>query len=479
MKKLWNCGFAACLALFMSSGVFAQDYEFSITGGPESYLGTAGSTHSADYTVNLGHMGEAPAAQGWSLGVEVVGGTADALTMAETDAEMFFSNPLLFLDVIDPERNDGKQGFTVAVVLTSGGDAAAILPANAVSSILTISTTFTIPAGGGAGSIGVVDGLRGPGAVVPIVITEPGAAEPPFTVVDAEIALIEEVSCCDAQYNVGFSLESLNNSTPGEGILNDSDLCNGVASIDASGETTVFADFASNTEVGIQGWSVSIEVSGDIDFTGVSKDDTSGSAAIFHNTQIVEAEKNPGRRGIASAVVFCFDGCGATLNLVGTESILQMTVDKLDPAAETASGDIFFKDGLIGGGQPVMNVLTVAGGGGDPCDTPFSDNAARLTVNIAPVPGFNVLPGDSNNDSQVNIADPVYTINNVIRDGLAFSCELAADANGDRMVDLADAMYTINYEFLGGPAPVDGLECTLIEADDAGDLTCDDSACPE
>ena len=107
---------------------------------------------------------------------------------------------------------------------------------------------------------------------------------------------------------------------------------------------------------------------------------------------------------------------------------------------------------------------------------PFTtvDTEIALTEGLG---GFIVLPGDSNNDSLVDIADPVWTINQMFRDGPASPCELAADSNGDRMVDLADAMYTINYEFSGGPPPPDGVECTLIALDAAGDLTCDDSAC--
>ena len=110
MKKLWICGFTACLALYMSSGVFAQvDYEFSIAG-PESYTGEAGTEHAGRYTVNLSHTGEAPAAQGWSLGVAIDGGVANDLTLDGTDASMFFSGQFVINGVIDPENNGGQQG---------------------------------------------------------------------------------------------------------------------------------------------------------------------------------------------------------------------------------------------------------------------------------------------------------------------------------------------------------------------------------
>ena len=95
------------------------------------------------------------------------------------------------------------------------------------------------------------------------------------------------------------------------------------------------------------------------------------------------------------------------------------------------------------------------------------------------------LRGDANNDGIVNIADPIYTINERVRSGPSFGCDKAADSNDDGMVDLSDAMYTIQYRFLSGatpPAPfterpAPGEQCDDEPEDSQDDLTCDDANC--
>jgi hypothetical protein len=471
MKKVWNCGLAACLALFMSSAVVGQEYTFTIDG-PDSFTGGAGSEHSADYTVNLGHSGAGIGAQGWSLGVEVTGGVATSATTAGTNVDDVFSGGFNKTSVIDPANNGGKEGAVSAIVLCFG--CPAVLPPNAVSSILTVGTTFAIPAGGGAGSLNVVDGLVGEGQPVDVVVTEAGASKE-FAVVPKEVALNEEVTCCGAAYNVGFSTDSLNNDVSGEGLIDDSETCNAVGSIEAGGETTVYANIASAAEAGVQGWSVSIEVTGGADITAVTTDGTQAAPAPdgkfnggFNKTSIANAEASGGRRGAVSAIVLCF-GCPATLKPTGTESILAMTVTA---PAVGESGDIFFADGLVGEGQPVDNVVTVEGGSADVCNI----DVARVTI-VGAEGGASFSRGDCNSDAVYDIADPVWTLNEQFREGPASTCQAACDVNGDGVVDLADATYGIAYLFEGGAAPPDPFgECGTVE--DTGDLTCEESACP-
>ncbi len=61
--------------------------------------------------------------------------------------------------------------------------------------------------------------------------------------------------------------------------------------------------------------------------------------------------------------------------------------------------------------------------------------------------------GDANGDSEVNVADAVFIINYVFKDGPAPDPEIAGDANGDDEVNIADGVYLINYVFKGGPSP--------------------------
>ncbi len=66
-----------------------------------------------------------------------------------------------------------------------------MLPPNDVSSILIVGTTFTIPAGGGTGSLDVVDGLVGVGQAegVQVFVIEPGPTGKGFAVEAKEVAL--------------------------------------------------------------------------------------------------------------------------------------------------------------------------------------------------------------------------------------------------------------------------------------------------
>ena len=72
-------------------------------------------------------------------------------------------------------------------------------------------------------------------------------------------------------------------------------------------------------------------------------------------------------------------------------------------------------------------------------------------------PCFGSLPGDANGDGIINIADVVYIVNYVFRDGpestpYAF---FSGDANCDCEVNIGDAVYIINFVFRGGDPPCD------------------------
>jgi hypothetical protein len=66
------------------------------------------------------------------------------------------------------------------------------------------------------------------------------------------------------------------------------------------------------------------------------------------------------------------------------------------------------------------------------------------------------LPADANNDGGHNVADAVYIINYVFKNGPAPIpypvC--SGDAQGDCGVNVADAVYLINYVFKNGPPPI-------------------------
>ena len=66
------------------------------------------------------------------------------------------------------------------------------------------------------------------------------------------------------------------------------------------------------------------------------------------------------------------------------------------------------------------------------------------------------VPGDADADSLVDLADVVFLVNYLYRDG-AHPCVMeAADVNGDCQVDLGDIVYLLNFLFKGGSAPQPG-----------------------
>lgn len=61
--------------------------------------------------------------------------------------------------------------------------------------------------------------------------------------------------------------------------------------------------------------------------------------------------------------------------------------------------------------------------------------------------------GDSNDDSEVNVADAIWTLSELFQSGPSSPCPEASDSNDDGAVNIADAQFTLNYLFSGGPTP--------------------------
>jgi len=68
---------------------------------------------------------------------------------------------------------------------------------------------------------------------------------------------------------------------------------------------------------------------------------------------------------------------------------------------------------------------------------------------------FGTLPGDANSDGVVHVADAVFLINYIFKDGIdpGWYGPIRCDANCDCQINIGDAVYIINHVFKGGPAP--------------------------
>ena len=78
---------------------------------------------------------------------------------------------------------------------------------------------------------------------------------------------------------------------------------------------------------------------------------------------------------------------------------------------------------------------------------PFRYHFGELSVSQS-------VPGDASGDSMVDVADVVFLINYLFKDGPEPCVEEAADVNGDGIVDIGDVVYLINYLFKDGPSPI-------------------------
>lgn len=229
---------------------------------------------------------------------------------------------------------------------------------------------------------------------------------------------------------------------------------------------------------GAQGWSIAVghdqsklEIQGGSFPTIADTDAAAQFSGGFQKTEIVDPARNNGMTGFVSAIVLALVEA-RTLDPTKNQTIAR---SKYVVAAGTVEADfplqVIFKDGLRGSGQPVQNIITVDGNTVEPSNL---INLELRKGNIV-VPKDKILRrGDANNDGKVNIADPVWIINELVRQGPKTLCRSAADANDDGAVDLSDAMFLIQWRFLGGTAPPapGGFDC-------GKDPTEDQLECPE
>lgn len=167
--------------------------------------------------------------------------------------------------------------------------------------------------------------------------------------------------------------------------------------------------------------------------------------------------------GWTVGVVYNFLG-GVFLDFaVDNNEVIEATYD----ATGVSDGDVSALTWTNDLGTPaVANVVVVSGAS---IPAAFVDGA--ISFNEVTTTPF--LRGDCNDDGIVNIADGIWTLNELFQSGPSAGCAAACDANGDGMVDASDATYIFTYRFSGGaPPPAPFPDC----GDDGG-VDCV-SSCP-
>ena len=79
-----------------------------------------------------------------------------------------------------------------------------------------------------------------------------------------------------------------------------------------------------------------------------------------------------------------------------------------------------------------------------------------------------VLPGDLSQDGKLGVTDAVVLLQMIVGKvegpcSTRAANDVVANVGGGPFVDLADALLLLNYLFLGGAAPVAGLDCIVVE----------------
>jgi hypothetical protein len=286
---------------------------------------------------------------------------------------------------------------------------------------------------------------------------------------------------------VGFSGDVIRTAAPFTGLVDSTSDClysggeivknRADGGSDAQG---VYVGMVSNipaAEPGLQGWSYGVALDGEGDWVpgSVTLTGTFAETAYaggFDATEVIDpAKQTPaGQKGIVSAVVLHLKK-GTTLPRPGTDSVCATQVQSTAPqGAADQVVTLRFRENLVGSGEPVPNVITIGGDSATACNFGDANVKVVFRLNVSTDPLFR--RGFVNPDSKLDIADPIYIINDLFRDGPPVSCEKAADANDDGIYDASDAVYLINYLFKAGPPPAGPFgACAVDPTPDS--LTCD------
>jgi len=431
--------------------------------GPSSITTLPGITTEA-YGVFLGHTGSGSGAQAWSFGVSANGAAIASATTAGTAADVvekggFRLRGFEKTEIVDRSKNGNTSGAVSGVVLSLTDPVR--LPANSSQKVAALDVDFEVTQGLTIANLDLVNGLQGSGLPVKIAVTQEGLTREPF-LRNQDVVVRGVFDCCDASLNAGFSAEPIRGAPPFEGILGAGPYCTAEEGVifhaANAGPVKVFLNIVSNLDDlgGVQGWSFSVFLAGDGDVLSAT---TAGTAADrqengglwssgFNKTEYSNLRlggSSSESSGAISGVVLSLTE-GTTLPPRGTESVLALEVT----GPEAGTSFLFLRDGLRGSGQPVSNVITVGGDSRLACN----QGTARVVIQHGHVDDSHLFTrGNANNDLDLDIADPIWIVNELYLQGPPAPCLDDADANDDGLLDASDVVFLIEYLFRAGASP--------------------------
>jgi hypothetical protein len=188
-------------------------------------------------------------------------------------------------------------------------------------------------------------------------------------------------------------------------------------------------------------------------------------------------QANGGKGAFSNSQITSGGGSGGTILLTGRTIAIDGTVQARGGNGGSAAGGQTNGGGGGGGRIAIFysgaltaeaGALDVSGGipeGGDGTGKP--GGAGTVFTEHFP---RRFLRGDSNSDSKLDVADPIYTLRYAFVGGEAPTCLDAADSNDDGSIDVADAIFALQYLFVEGPMilppyPGCGIDPTIDDLD--------------
>lgn len=165
-------------------------------------------------------------------------------------------------------------------------------------------------------------------------------------------------------------------------------------------------------------------------------------------------------------------GAPSILSGICTVDVIPVTLAGIDPVSGlyqggteltiTGTGFLAAMDTtVLIGGTTALDIVVVDDST-ITCTTPAVDFVGPVDVEVVNTFGDDLLPdgflygfrrGLVNNDSSIDIADPVFALTYLFMGGAAPFCLDAAEANDDGILDIADPIYILNYLLMGMPVP--------------------------
>lgn len=497
----WGWTALAIACWILSGSLYAGEPRFELSiDAPGSLTGAAGSEIEYAATAKLTTLGLSESdngAQGWSLSLSAEGGEIRAATTAGTKVEELYDEGFLDIQLTSGGEGAcaGKKGVVCAVVLSL--TKSVTLPSTGTVDILKLTVKAVAPEPGTTpagdpiclpleSKVYFVDGCQGLGQPVDNKVTYGGYSYRPT--LGQAVTSICPTFTRPITLRVGV-VEPEGSAGPKAGSIVEWT----VPVIVGSAEVPIVAGvyIVSNlegSERGPQGWSFSVKTdpcfglsSATIEGTEVPNYYSNG----FEKTEVVDPTKpdNAGQEGAVTAVVLSLQeprylppvSTVLVLRLEGTmnASTVAGPGDRTAPPCKVvpvAPGET----GLRGSGQPVKTTVTVVGVSRAP-----DVLGAGIVLEGAAEARF--IRGNPNDDLKVNLADPIWIVNELFHQGPPTACQDAADANDDGMIDSSDAVYLISYLFgysAGGGSFVPGPEPLPPFPGCGTDPTEDELVCP-